>query len=68
MLSPILMFAVLFRGGGGPMFMWLAYVPMLCIWLFSFGFGAMGMAAANQGKIQYAPLIGRRLAKTFRFA
>lgn len=42
------------------------YVPVLMIGVFSLGFGVLGMSAAQQGKIQYAPVIGRRLAKVFR--
>ena len=67
MLAPFLMLALVMGGrGGGGAIMGLGYLPILLVWLFSVGFAVLGMAAAQQGKIQYAPLIGRRLAKTFR--
>jgi hypothetical protein len=65
-IVPFFMMALMFASRGRSGLVYLVYLPIMAVYLYSIVFGVMGMAGTQQGKITYAPLIGRRLAKTFR--
>ena len=65
MVAPLPTVAAIMTTRGAPSASWLLYLPMVIVGLWSLFFALVGARAALQGRVYYAPLIGRRLAKLF---
>jgi hypothetical protein len=64
-IAPLFGFAFMFSQGSPGMAIALIYLPLVVVMVLGVVFAVFGMLAAHRGQILYAPLIGRRMARSF---